>query len=112
MHVRTAQLSDAAAMGALVVSAWQAAYSGLMPDDYLDGLTVDDRTAQWTWILTGELGSFAAVLVAENDGGRVVGFVAVGGEMDGTDATRGEVYAVNVDPDRWGRGAGRAVGRR
>jgi len=25
--------------------------SGLMPDDYLDGLAVDDRTAQWTRIL-------------------------------------------------------------
>lgn len=40
MHVRTARPTDAAAMGALVVRAWQAAYRGLMPDDYLDGLTV------------------------------------------------------------------------
>ncbi|HEX6254240.1 MAG TPA: hypothetical protein VFZ70_00375 [Euzebyales bacterium] len=40
MHVRTAGPSDAAAMGALVVRAWQAAYRGLMPDDYVDGLKV------------------------------------------------------------------------
>jgi hypothetical protein len=53
MHVRPARPSDAGAMGALVVRAWQAAYRGLMPDDYLDGLTVDDRADQWTRILTG-----------------------------------------------------------
>ncbi len=110
MHVRTARPSDAAAMGALVVRAWQAAYRGLMPDDYLDGLTVDDRTDQWTRVLTRELDPPRAVFVAVDDhDGRVVGFVAIGGEMDVADATRGEVYALNVDPDRWGRGVGRAL---
>jgi ribosomal protein S18 acetylase RimI-like enzyme len=109
MHVRTAWSSDAAAMGALVVRAWQAAYRGLMPDDYLDDLTVDDRADLWTRVLTGELDPPRAVFVAEDDGGRVVGFVAVGGEMDVADATRGEVYALNVDPGRWGHGVGRAL---
>ena len=109
MHVRTARPGDAAAMGALVVRAWQAAYRGLMPDDYLDGLTVDDRADQWTRVLTGDPDPPRAVLVAEDDDGRVVGFVAVGGEMDVTDVTRGEVYAINVDPDRWGCGVGRAL---
>lgn len=108
MHVRTARPSDAAAMGALVVRAWQAAYRGLMPDDYLDGLTVDDRADQWTRILTGDLEPPRAAFVAEDDG-RVVGFVAVGGEMEVADAVRGQVYALNVDPDRWGRGVGRAL---
>ena len=109
MHVRTARPNDAAAMGALVVRAWQAAYRRLMPDDYLDGLTAEDRAAQWTRVLTGEPDPPRAVFVAEDDDGRVVGFVAVGGEMDVIDATRGEVYALNVDPDRWGRGVGRAL---
>ena len=109
MHVRIARPSDAAAMGAVVVRAWQAAYRGLMPDDYLDGLTVDDRADLWTRVLIGELDPTRAVFVAEDDDGRVVGFVAVGGEMDVADATRGEVYALNVDPDRWGHGVGRAL---
>ena len=109
MHVRTARPSDAAAMGALVVRAWQRAYRGLMPDEYLDGLTVDDRTDLWTQVLTGEPDPPRAVFVAEDDDGRVVGFVAVGGEMDVADAPRGEVYALNVDPGRWGRGVGRTL---
>ena len=80
-----------------------------MPDDYLDSLTVDDRADQWTRVLTGDLDPPRAVFVSEDEDGRVVGFVAVGGEMDAADATRGEVYALNVDPDRWGRGVGRAL---
>jgi len=80
-----------------------------MPDDHLDGLTIDGRTDQWTRVLTDELDPRRAVFVAEDDDGRVVGFVAVSGEMYVADAARGEVYALNVDPDRWGRGVGRAL---
>jgi DNA-binding transcriptional LysR family regulator/ribosomal protein S18 acetylase RimI-like enzyme len=109
MHVRTARPSDAAAMGALVVRAWQAAYRGLMPDDYLDGLKAADRTAQWTRFLTDELDPPRAVYVAADDDGRVLGFVAVGDEMGVVDAPRGQVYAINVDPDQWGSGVGRAL---
>ena len=108
MHVRTARPSDAAAMGALVVRAWQRAYRGLMPDDYLDDLRAEDRADQWTRVITSELHPPGAVFAADDDG-RVVGFIAVGGETDVADATRGEVYAINVDPDRWGHGVGRAL---
>ncbi|MDP9405843.1 MAG: GNAT family N-acetyltransferase, partial [Actinomycetota bacterium] len=36
-------------------------------------------------------------------------FIAVGGEGGEPQAGRGEVYALNVDPDRWGGGVGRAL---
>jgi ribosomal protein S18 acetylase RimI-like enzyme len=79
------------------------------PSDYLDALTVDDRADQWTRVLTDELDPPREVFVAADDDGRIVGFIAVGGEMDVADATRGEVYALNVHPDRWGHGVGRAL---
>ena len=47
--VRPATVADAPAMGRLVVRAWQAAYRGHMPDDYLDGLRPEDRAAYWGW---------------------------------------------------------------
>ena len=40
------------------------------------------------------------MLVAE-EGGQVVGFVVVGPAEDPEGA--GELYAINVDPDHWGR---------
>jgi ribosomal protein S18 acetylase RimI-like enzyme len=46
------------------------------------------------------------LLVAE-DNGHVVGFALVGPAQDPEGA--GQLYAINVDPDQWGTGAGRAL---
>jgi ribosomal protein S18 acetylase RimI-like enzyme len=110
MRVRDPRLDDAPALGALHVRAWQRAYrGGLMPDDYLDGLSAEDRVALWRDALATDPGPRAARFVAEDDDGAVVGFVVVGPVGGDADADEGEVYALNVDPDVWGRGAGRAL---
>jgi len=41
--VWAAAVADAAAIGRVHVLAWQAAYPGLMPQDYLDGLDINQR---------------------------------------------------------------------
>jgi ribosomal protein S18 acetylase RimI-like enzyme len=103
--VRPATVTDAPAMGRLVVRAWRAAYRGHMPDDYLDGLRPEDRAAYWDGVLRRE-GRRGVILVAER-GGEVVGFAAAGPSPDPEGA--GELYAINVDPAHWGTGAGRAL---
>jgi ribosomal protein S18 acetylase RimI-like enzyme len=105
VRVRPATAADAPAMGRLHVRAWQAAYRGHMPDDYLDGLRAEDRAAGWERFL-GREREWGAVLVAEQ-GGVVTGFVNLGPAEDPPGA--GELYAINVDPDAWGTGAGRAL---
>jgi ribosomal protein S18 acetylase RimI-like enzyme len=111
MMVRAATVDDAPALGRVHVRAWQAAYRGQMPDEYLDGLSETERAAGWERGLSRSR-ERDPVLVAEEDG-EVVGFVAIGpnrdGDADGDATGTGEVYAVNVDPDRWGQGAGRAL---
>ena len=90
-------------MGRAHVRAWQAAYRGVMPDEYLDGLSVEDRSAMWRrQIAQGTDG----LLVAVADGA-VVGFAAFGACRDDDDV--GELYAINLDPDAWGRGFGREL---
>jgi ribosomal protein S18 acetylase RimI-like enzyme len=103
--VRPATLADAPAMGRVHVRAWRAAYRGHMPDGYLDGLRAEDRAAGWERALGRERGR-GAVLVVE-EAGRVTGFAAVGPAEDPPGA--GELYAINVDPDHWGTGTGRAL---
>ena len=96
-------------MGRVHVRAWQAAYRGLMPDDYLDGLRAEDRAAMWRRQVSRSGGD--GLLVAELED-VVVGFVAFGPERDPRDGDsdgRGEVYAINLDPDRWGQGIGRRL---
>src|SRR5215207_4157273 len=74
--VRPARIPDAPARGRVVVRAWQVAYRGHMPDDYLDGLRAEDRAAYWEEVLRRE-DLRGTILVAERDG-EVVGFAAVG----------------------------------
>jgi ribosomal protein S18 acetylase RimI-like enzyme len=99
--VREATPDDADAMGRLHVRAWQAAYRGAMPDAYLDGLDPVERARMWRAGMARR-----TPLVAEADG-VVVGLAAFGPTDDPEGA--GELYAINVDPDQWGSGAGRAL---
>ena len=105
--VRTPQREDAAALGVLHVAAWQAAYrNGLMPDEYLDSLSADDRAETWLQALETEPRPRHRRYVADDESGQPIGFVVVGPADGDPDASVGEVYAINVDPDHWGRGAG------
>lgn len=105
--IHYAQLGDADPIGAIQVRAWQATYRGVMPDAYLDELNADDRAAYWRRQVLALLpGQRLKVIV---DDGIVVGFAAAGPETDGRAAGIGELYAINLDPQVWGRGLGRAL---
>ncbi len=98
--------ADASDMGSVHVRAWQAAYRGIMPDAYLDSLSVDERATMWReWLASPPRQRFAR-WVAESAGGDVVGFCMVGPEGGDDAAVGGQLYVINVDPDHWGRGAG------
>ena len=46
--MRDARAGDVDEIGRVHVRAWQAAYRGVMPDEYLDGLEIGDRVAMWS----------------------------------------------------------------
>jgi GNAT superfamily N-acetyltransferase len=100
-------------MGRLHVRAWQRAYRGIMPDEYLDGLQPDERIAMWRdRIPRTDLPPLLVAVLA----GEVAGFAAFGAERSITDPTDptgptgcGELYAMNLDPPHWGKGIGRAL---
>jgi ribosomal protein S18 acetylase RimI-like enzyme len=110
LTIRDAVLDDADAMGHLHVRAWQSAYRGVMPDEYLDGLQAQDRVEMWRdRIARSDLPALMVAVVADE----VVGFAAFGAEQPPTSPfTCGELYAVNLDPAYWGRGIGRVLLRR
>jgi GNAT superfamily N-acetyltransferase len=106
-RLREPTLADAAALGEVHVRAWQVAYRGMFPDDYLDGLDPAERAANWQqWLASPANGRLVAV--ADND--VPVGFVVYGEwRDDDREAGVGELRALNVHPDQWGTGAGRAL---
>lgn len=108
--IREAVEADAGEMGRLHVRAWQVAYRGIMPDEYLDGLRPEDRIEMWRGHLSRA--DRSPVLVAVRSGS-VVGFAAFGPEAaPEPSGSCGELYAVNLDPDSWGQGIGRLLLRR
>lgn len=105
--IRNAVVDDADAMGHLHVRAWQSAYRGVMPDEYLDGLQVVDRVEMWRdRISRSDLPPLLVAVMADG----VVGFAAYGAEQPPTSPPScGELYAMNIDPDSWGQGIGRVL---
>jgi GNAT superfamily N-acetyltransferase len=98
ISVRTATPRDAEGVARVHVGTWQAAYRGLVPDEYLDALDVDDRIAAY-----GRFGTLndpqRPMWVADVDGA-IVGFVMVG-PSDDEDGV-GELLAIYVEADHWG----------
>jgi GNAT superfamily N-acetyltransferase len=104
--VRDARAEDAEAIARVHTRGWQGAYAHVFPADALASISVERRRAYWAGQLTAP-SPRSAIVVADVDGS-VAGFAAVGkarGEAD----DMGELYAIYVEPKRWGTGLGRAL---
>jgi GNAT superfamily N-acetyltransferase len=109
--VRAATVADAADLSAVHVRSWQAAYRGLLPQDYLDGL---DQTfvaiERWQYHLRAADWPKAGVVVAV-PGRELVGFARFGPSRDEDDdsAIVGEIISIYVIPEAWGKGLGKRL---
>jgi GNAT superfamily N-acetyltransferase len=106
MMLRRAEPVDALAVAGVHVRAWQAAYRGLLPDDYLDALRPEDRAARYTF---AELSPDRPLTIVASDAQTICGFATIGPSHADELPRTGELYALYVDPDRWGTGVGRAL---
>jgi GNAT superfamily N-acetyltransferase len=106
--IRLARPGDARAIAEVHVASWRHAYRGLLPDDYLDRLSVDEREKARREHLEDPSSEWGTLVV--EDAGRVVGFSTYGPsrDEDATPAT-GEVPAIYLDPDVIGTGVGREL---
>lgn len=110
MTVRPADARDAAAIALVHVQAWQAAYRGLIPQDYLAGLDASQRQAAWERRLAETRLPAAGTLVAEVDD-RVVGFAHLCPTRDAGEDPQaiGEITSIYLAPHVWGRGIGKTL---
>jgi len=104
--VRDAKAADARTVAQIHIAAWRAAYRELMPADYLASLSVEERADMWTRSIIR--GGPSRLAIAEIDGA-LAGFCAFGPTRDALPDDVAEIYAVNVAPERWRLGAGRAL---
>jgi uncharacterized protein (DUF952 family)/L-amino acid N-acyltransferase YncA len=75
--IRKATPGDAPGIAKVHVETWRSTYKGLVPDDYLAGLSVEARQQFWDKILRMQPAR-EHVFVAENEEGHIMGFIASG----------------------------------
>jgi RimJ/RimL family protein N-acetyltransferase len=105
VSIRDAQLEDVPAIAAVHVASWKEAYRGMLPDDYLDTLSIDDRLPWWEERFRRGLEANEIVLVAEDDEHGVQGFASTR-QRDEFPQTA-ELAAIYLSPDSWGHGVGK-----
>jgi ribosomal protein S18 acetylase RimI-like enzyme len=105
--LRQARSSDALAIGGVQVSSWRSTYRGMVPADYLDGMTAEDHGRRWARLLAQ--GDNLALTFVVEEAGRVVGFAMGGAEREGEPRFDGELYAIYLLQEAQRRGYGRAL---
>lgn len=106
MMLRPAVPDDAMAVAAVHVRAWQVAYRGLIPDDYLQGMRAQERAQRYDFAGC-DPGQPRTVVALEAH--TVLGFATIAPARDADAAGQGELCALYVEPDCWGRGIGQAL---
>jgi len=105
MVIREATLKDIPSIARVHLDSWRNTYRGIMPDEYLDCLTYEDREQVWTRIL-GNPESRTVAIVAEDEANRIVGFGAAGPSESNDPSFEGELFALHVVKEHHGKGIG------
>lgn len=108
ISTRPARPDDARTIASIHIDTWRVVYRGHMPDELLDGLSLDEWAAKRRAWIEKPMRARLRVLVAER-AGAITAFSVFGPERGGRPETTGEIYAIYAHPDHWGTGAGRVL---
>lgn len=104
MIIRKAKLSDAQGIAKVHVDCWRTTYKNIIPNEFLDNLSYDQRTDLWIKNISNEQNY---VFVAENDEGHIIGF-ADGGKRETNKVDHsGDLTSIYVLQEYQGMGIGR-----
>ena len=106
-QIRMVGSGDAKAIAAVQVESWKTTYRGIVPETFLDGLTVEGQTAQWATQMGGK---DLLMYVAEDSEG-VFGFVSGGPLREACKEYDAELYAIYLMQARQRAGVGREMTR-
>lgn len=112
--VRPAGQADAAGIARVHVETWRSAYAGILPNDYLVGLSDVRHASAWQRTLSEPLRQHGTFVAADRERG-IVGFASSGRvrrspTVAGEDwSGAGEVYTLYVAPDDQNQGIGRRL---
>ncbi len=103
--IRPARLGDAEAIGRIYVESWRAAYQGILPQNYLDGLRAEKAARS---VHQSLMDPRALYLVAEGQQG-ALGYISGGPERGQDPIYRAELYELYLLPEVQRQGLGRRL---
>jgi L-amino acid N-acyltransferase YncA len=104
--IRPARPEDAAGIAAVQVASWRTTYRGIVPDGYLDGMSVEVGTQRWDANLAAD---GALHFVAEDESGGIIGFVSGGRLREPVGEYDAELWAIYLLEEKQGGGVGRRL---
>ncbi|QKE72032.1 GNAT family N-acetyltransferase [Arthrobacter citreus] len=106
MNIRNAALTDASGIAKVHVDSWKTTYKNIMPDDFLQKLSYDQRTDSWNKNLSEE-GTY--VFVAENNEGEIIGFATCGKREENKIDSSGDLTSIYLLEEYQGNGIGKKL---
>jgi ribosomal protein S18 acetylase RimI-like enzyme len=106
MIIRKAKLSDAQGIAKVHVDCWRTTYKNIIPNEFLDNLSYDQRTDIWIKNISNEQNY---VFVAENDEGHIIGFADGGKRETNTIDQSGDLTSIYILQEYQGLGIGKKL---
>lgn len=109
--IRPADIADAHGITHVRIHAWQAAYRGILRDEFLDSLSIPEASVALKHRLEEETAGIRPPncrLVADSSG-EVIGFCVCGRKPEPPHEGEWFLYALYVHPNRQGRGVGKSL---
>ncbi len=109
--IRKAKLGDEVEIAHVHVNSWKSTYKGLIPDSFLNSLSVESRTSMWAESIKQMQSTNGQmfVLVCEDTFGKIIGFIAVGADREEQRNFDGELYALYLNKELKGKGWGKRL---
>ncbi|HBY89731.1 MAG: GNAT family N-acetyltransferase [Ruoffia tabacinasalis] len=105
LTVRKARIDDAMTIGKIQVSSWQSTYQGVVSDEVLNNMSLNNSVDRWKSILERD----ALTYVLEKDK-EVVGYISGGLQRkDSYPAYKGELHSIYLSRSAQGLGGGRLL---
>lgn len=110
MTIRSAAASDAERIAEINIASWRAAYQGLLAAGTLAAMDPTRLADEWRGSIEVPEGPEVRLWVIER-AGEIFGYSRTGPSRDADARPEevAEVYGFYLDPDSWGRGAGRLL---
>jgi GNAT superfamily N-acetyltransferase len=108
IKIRPGKERDVPEISRVFANSWRTTYEGLVPEAFLKGLTEEAAAKLFNESLASTTHSYF-LHVAEDTGGRIVGFVDGGKERSHPESGMGELYAIYLLQEFQGQGTGRRL---